>query len=1258
MKAVRNGGMRRWLFLGLMAVAGLAVILLVEGLYLARREDETSAELEHAAAIAEDSLTDAVEARLLIVRNLQAFMLASETMPDDEAFDAYAAAVLDHAPAIRTLQYVNTDLIIEHTYPLAGNEAALGLDVMSRPAAVDVEETIAERRLTVDDPIPLVQGPLGIVARLPLYRDEQFLGLVQIAIEVDALLADVTRGPGRRFEIQLRDQDQDIFWGPAEMMGMTRTRRLQVGDDLWTLTVGWRGGEPPADLLPRLFIWGLGLSLLFNVLLLANRTWRRAGRLEAAVEERTRQLRQSETRYRTLVEEASDMIAIVDASGRFLDVNPRGERMLAYTVEELRSMTLEDVLTRGEQEERPLSLQELRSGDEVTFHRWVRPKSGSGGQDIAVEANVRALEGGRLLAVIRDITERKTAEIALRRREAILGAVGFSAEKFLREGAWREQIEQVLAELGTAAAVSRVYIFENGRAADGTLVTSQRYEWVTSGIVPQMEMLQDLRYDELGFERWEEILSQGGVVQGDVESLPAGERALLEAQNVRSIAVVPIFVGQQWWGFMGFDDCDQPRKWSESEVRALEAAASTLGAAIARERYEEEIRQNAARAEALVRTAARLNEPVDEQTVLETICEEAARVLDVPAAAIGLYDEEREVLIPKADVGYPAAFRQELEPVPISLFYRLFGDADGPVVLPDIREIDLEPFSSQVAKYDLRSVAFVDVTHRGQLLGALTVNSYGEERTFGDDELALLTGLASQAAQAIANARLLGETRRLLERTREQSRQVKQIMEVVPEGVVLLNAGNRVVMANPTGREYLSLLSGVSVGERLETIDGQPLEAVLVPTEGEMPWHELEQDEINRIFMLTQRTVGTSGGTAGWVLVIREVTEERLRQKHMQRQERLATVGQLAAGIAHDFNNIMAIITLYSQSLERDPDFPKRQQYLATISKQARHAANLISQILDFSRRAVMERGQLDLTPFVKEVIRLLERTLPENIALEHETGRDSYVVNADPTRLQQALMNLALNARDAMPDGGVLKMSLDRLNLTEWERPPVPDMAAGEWVRLRVSDTGYGIPAENFDHIFEPFFTTKQPGVGTGLGLAQVYGIVKQHGGEISVDSALNVGTTFTLYLPALDAPSEAPPGDEEVLAAPAGARRTILLVEDSEATRIAIEDTLDMLGYRVLAASTGREALALFSRHEEEIDVVLSDMVMPEMGGVELYQTLTQENPDLIMIVMTGYPLADEGRSLLQEGIVDWIHKPFSPQAIAGKLRHLLEA
>lgn len=396
---------------------------------------------------------------------------------------------------------------------------------------------------------------------------------------------------------------------------------------------------------------------------------------------------------------------------------------------------------------------------------------------------------------------------------------------------------------------------------------------------------------------------------------------------------------------------------------------------------------------------------------------------------------------------------------------------------------------------------------------------------------------------------------------------------------------------------------------------------------------------------------------AFFTLILRDVTEERKLQAHLQTQDRLATVGQMAAGIAHDFNNVMAVITLYSSTLARNPDHPKRDNYLATINSQAQHAANLIGQILDFSRASVMELSRLDLVPFTKEVIKLLKRTLPESIIIKLTLGEEEYPVKADPTRLQQVLMNLAVNARDAMPTGGELQMTLTQLTLRSRQRPPLPGMAAGAWACLTVADTGSGVSDDALPHIFEPFFTTKEPGQGTGLGLAQVYGIIKQHGGEINVTSQVDQGTIFTVYLPLLDnSKQDAGEAIEQLPNPHTGGRETILLVEDNEITRQAIQDTLETLGYRVLAAGSGREALTLFDNHEQAIDLVLSDMVMPEMSGVEFYHALEARHPNVKVMVATGYPLADEGRDILERGVLAWIQKPFSTSDLALKIREVL--
>jgi two-component system cell cycle sensor histidine kinase/response regulator CckA len=359
-------------------------------------------------------------------------------------------------------------------------------------------------------------------------------------------------------------------------------------------------------------------------------------------------------------------------------------------------------------------------------------------------------------------------------------------------------------------------------------------------------------------------------------------------------------------------------------------------------------------------------------------------------------------------------------------------------------------------------------------------------------------------------------------------------------------------------------------------------------------------------------------------------------------------VGHMAAGIAHDFNNILAVIALYTQILQRNPHLPPgAHDNLETVHQQTKRAADLIQQILDFGRSAVLKRQHLDLELLLKEQVKFLARTLPESIRVDLSHGSDEYLVHADPTRMQQMIMNLALNGRDAMPGGGTLRIDLRRVVLRPGERPPLPEMLEGEWIRIAVADSGAGIPAEIRPHIFKPFFTTKSPDRGTGLGLSQVYGIVKQHGGHIDLTSEKGVGTRFTLYLPAL--PSAQPPPrrlDADVL--PRGSGETILVIEDNAVTREAVGESLRMLGYHVLEAGNGREGLALL-QEEDRVAVVLTDLVMPVMGGRELIEALHELQLPVRVVAMTGHPMESYRQELEPLGVLDWLQKPPSLEKLA---------
>jgi signal transduction histidine kinase/ActR/RegA family two-component response regulator len=443
----------------------------------------------------------------------------------------------------------------------------------------------------------------------------------------------------------------------------------------------------------------------------------------------------------------------------------------------------------------------------------------------------------------------------------------------------------------------------------------------------------------------------------------------------------------------------------------------------------------------------------------------------------------------------------------------------------------------------------------------------------------------------------------------------------------------------------------------LTHLGGRPLEQLLQPS-AEVPYHTVEMEgPPRRVFEVEAQPLARGPAAGGWVLVLRDGTANRQVQERVQQQERLAAVGQLAAGIAHDFNNLLTGIIGFADLLQKRPDMPEpARARLARIIEQGERGAHLVRQVLDFSRTAVSQLQPLDLVPFLKEVSKFLERTIPESTRIVVEFAPGTYTVLAEPSRIQQVLANLAVNAYDAMPDEGELRLRLSQFTQHAGETPPCLGMPVGEWVALAVSDTGTGIPPEALPHIFEPFFTTKEPGKGTGLGLAQVYGIIKQHNGYIRAESQEGSGTTIVIYLPALTRPRDT--HREEVPAdVPRAHDETILLVEDEPVVLEVCQVMLEHLGYRVLTATNGQQGLAVYSAHQHDIALVLMDMVMPVMGGVQLFHALRELQPSVKAVVMTGYPLEEKGRQLLAEGILAWIQKPLNPLQLAQTIARVLQ-
>ncbi|HTV39835.1 MAG TPA: PAS domain-containing protein [Candidatus Sulfotelmatobacter sp.] len=500
--------------------------------------------------------------------------------------------------------------------------------------------------------------------------------------------------------------------------------------------------------------------------------------------------------------------------------------------------------------------------------------------------------------------------------------------------------------------------------------------------------------------------------------------------------------------------------------------------------------------------------------------------------------------------------------------------------------------------------------------------------------------------------------------------QLRAMFEGAAVGIALAGPDGRPVQCNPamcrmlgysetelTQRTFDSLThpddleEGAKLFHSLKAGEREHYEIIkrYIRKDGEIVWGRLTVSLVKQDQDAPLRVIG----------MLEDITQSRKLEEQVRQAAKMDAIGKLAGGVAHDFNNILAVIQMQAGVLKEDPAMPPVQRKLAgEIIKASERAANLTRQLLLFSRRQVVQAREHDLNQIVTNIIDMLRRVLGEDVLLQFRWAMERIWVWADAGMMDQILMNLAVNARDAMPNGGQLVIETAAVSLDAAAAALTPQARAGSFACLSVSDTGCGISSEHLAHIFEPFFTTKEVGKGTGLGLATVFGIVQQHQGWINVESTVGRGTIFRIYFPRIETPSlsvstrAAPPtsfmrsGDE-----------TILLVEDDPALRLSVEGMLASLGYRVLTAPNGSRALELWNGHRDEIHLLLTDLVMPGMNGRVLASKMLAENPDLKVIYTSGYATdVADGDFQLQEG-VNFLQKPYRPQRLSETLRRALD-
>jgi PAS domain S-box-containing protein len=996
-------------------------------------------------------------------------------------------------------------------------------------------------------------------------------------------------------------------------------------------------------------------------------------------------LREQETRLRMLIEQSPAVIWSTDAELRFTSSLGAGLASLGLQPNQVVSLSLYAFLQTNDPNHRTIDASRRALAGETSTYEdtW-------GGNRYLMRVKPLLDGAGQVIGTVGtavDVSEQRRSEAAVRRRDAILGAVSFAAVRFLETPSWELCIAEVLQRLGSAAEVSRIYMFQNHVGEHDALLASQRYEWVASGVIPQIDNpeLQAFSFSARGFQRWQDFLRRGEIIYGNIRTFPEAERILLESHAIDSIAVVPIFVGQTWWGHIGFDQCGSERLWSAAELDALRAAAGILGATIQRELAEATMRESERRYRDLFSAARR---QAQELSLLDRVRDALARELDLPSvfrivveairdtfgySQVSLYMLHDATLYLQYQVGYVQVIPQ----VPIS--QGVIGQVvrSGDAIL--IEDVGSDPAFLGAISGIVSEIA-VPLFDQGQVVGVLNVESTNGV-VFGKDDLQLLLTVG-------ANVNIVIERARLYTTLRESEQKYRSVMNTIQEVVFQLDSSGYWAFLNPAWSE----ITGFSVAETIGTYwdayvhadDNAPTRALFGPLlsrERAEAHGELRliarTGEVRWVEFFARSTLGADGqviGISGTLIDINDrkaADAERAALEHkLLETQKLESLGVLAGGIAHDFNNLL--MTILGNAELALLDLPARSPVHVSVGRielAARRAAELTGQMLAYAGKGRMVIELFQLNMLVEEITALLDVSIAKTTTLRYMLAPDLPPIAGDATQIRQVIMNLVLNAAEAVGTAASTVVvatgvrSVDQAYLAStWLAPELPE---GEYVFLEVIDDGPGMSAETLARIFDPFFTTKF--TGRGLGLAAVLGIVRGHSGALKVISALGQGTTFTILFPAVQADREDALAPELAVLeeAPAFQRPAalavepaplVLVIDDEEGVRSVAARMLERFGFTVITAADGRAGADLFREHADRIVAVLLDLTMPRLDGQQTMREIHAIKADARVVIMSGYDQQSLTERFAGQHPAGFLQKPFQPAVLRKTLAQVL--
>ena len=902
----------------------------------------------------------------------------------------------------------------------------------------------------------------------------------------------------------------------------------------------------------------------------------------------------------------------------------------------------------------------------------------------------------RLVGVIAIFSKQTTAyterHVALAERvgNQIAGALANSLLYTRLQDAETEQRrlaeeQAVLAEIGRiiASSLSIDEVYEQCAEKISTLIPSDRVgvdlvdvdknvmmnSYVSGMEIPDQELLHSMPL--------EGTFGAAAMVKGlvirldevpDFETLYPGAVASLRV-GVKSFLGVPLRARDKVIGALVLQSINS-NAYDENSLELAQRVADQMSGAIANAQLHGELGEQSAERAVLAEIGRIISSSLDIGYVYERFAEQVQRLIPCERHMAGEVNVDRNTLRETYCWGIDVPGRQPDDMYPlVGTISEVAVRARSATLITGVPETLAKKFPSLVPTLEcgLRSFLAVPLIVRDEVIGILHIRSTNPD-AYTEHHVTLAQRVGDQIAGAIANAQLHrdlrqeAEERRLAQIALTQSEERNRaIVEAIPD-LIFRVRGDGTFLDYQGAKDEFSLPAEVWLGKRVsdvlppdvaelatQSINRAILTAQVQEFEYTLPVHDGEMRDWEG------RTV--KAGDEEVLILVRDITERKLLSAELLQAQKMEAVGTLAGGVAHDFNNMLTAITGYTDLAAVTPGIPGHVRgYLDEVRKASDRAASLTRQLLTFSRRQIVNRKVIDLNDVILDMDKMLRRLIREDIELVTLPAEDLRLVQADPGHIEQMLMNMAVNASDAMPEGGKLVVKTLNVDVDDILASQHGDLSSGDYVGLIVRDTGEGMTEEVRSRAFEPFFTTKEVGKGTGLGLSTVHGIVTQIGGAITVESEQGVGTTLRVLLPAVTEDKEDLPLRGEVGFLPIRSE-TILLVEDEPLVRGVAAEVLRHQGYKVIESANGVEALEEALKADEPIDLLVTDLVMPLMGGKELADRFRESRPDIKVLYSTGYSedttlireLAADGSSLLQ--------KPFGPTELAEWVRLSLD-